>query len=238
MLLPIQNQGGCDAVPHERRGHFGGVDDLLQRLRRIPGMKLRIESWARPKKNNSQCTVNKDKLTLRGVRQFYIPPFSEDYKVSTIVELLEDVDCSSQSIIYCNANRTAESVADQLMAADFNFFGADNVAVLHSDLNGKQRDNVMNRFHSGSVEVLISTDVVPCDINMRRVSLVINYDLPEKLEEYVERVGHTKRFSCKKVGINFVNTSDVYTVEDIERYYHTQIDEMPRHSCCMIHEWL
>ena len=62
---------------------------------------------------------------------------------------------------------------------------------------------------------------------MQQVSLVINYDLPVNIENYLHRIGRSGRFGRKGVAINFVTSADVRHMKDIEGHYSTQIDEMP-----------
>merc|ERR1712241_1551766 len=95
------------------------------------------------------------------------------------------------------------------------------------DMDQQERDLVMREFRSGSSRVLITTDLLARGIDVQQVSLVINYDLPAKRENYLHRIGRSGRFGRKGVGINFVTTADVRLMKDIEQYYHTQIDEMP-----------
>merc|ERR1712073_163502 len=64
-------------------------------------------------------------------------------------------------------------------------------------------------------------------IDVQQVSLVINYDLPQNMENYLHRIGRSGRFGRKGVAINFVTNSDVRAMKDIEKFYHTQIEEMP-----------
>ena len=85
----------------------------------------------------------------------------------------------------------------------------------------------MREFRSGSSRVLISTDLLARGIDVQQVSLVINYDLPQNNENYLHRIGRSGRFGRKGVAINFVTNSDVRVMKDIEKYYHTQIEEMP-----------
>merc|ERR1711963_619801 len=95
------------------------------------------------------------------------------------------------------------------------------------ELNQQERDLVMREFRSGSSRVLFSTDLLARGIDVQQVSLVINYDLPTNMENYLHRIGRSGRFGRKGVAINFVTTQDVRLIKDIERYYHTQIEEMP-----------
>merc|ERR1712099_226144 len=90
-----------------------------------------------------------------------------------------------------------------------------------------ERELVMREFRSGSSRVLISTDLLARGIDVQQVSLVINYDLPQSTENYLHRIGRSGRFGRKGAAINFVTNSDVRSMKDIERYYCTQIDELP-----------
>merc|ERR1711972_1181463 len=98
---------------------------------------------------------------------------------------------------------------------------------MHTELDQKERDLVMREFRSGSSRVLISTDLLARGIDVQQVSLVINFDLPANMENYLHRIGRSGRFGRKGVAINFVTTEDVRSMKEIERYYHTQIEEMP-----------
>merc|ERR1712151_1369484 len=92
---------------------------------------------------------------------------------------------------------------------------------------GESRILVMRQFRSGSSRVLISTDLLARGIDVQQVSLVINFDLPHKMENYLHRIGRSGRFGRKGAAINFVTNQDVRTMKEIERFYHTQIEEMP-----------
>jgi translation initiation factor 4A len=75
--------------------------------------------------------------------------------------------------------------------------------------------------------VLITTDLLARGIDVQQVSLVINYDLPRNLENYIHRIGRSGRFGRKGVAINFVTNEDVRTLRELEQFYNTHIDEMP-----------
>jgi len=164
--------------------------------------------------------VKKDELTLEGIRQFYVAIEKEEWKLDTLCDLYETLTIT-QAIIYCNTRRKVDYLADQLTKRDF------TISTMHAELDQKERDLVMREFRSGSSRVLISTDLLARGIDVQQVSLVINYDLPQNMENYLHRIGRSGRFGRKGVAINFVTNNDVRAMKDIERYYHTQIEEMP-----------
>merc|ERR1712183_1186175 len=132
-----------------------------------------------------------------------------------------DIFKTMGAIIYCNTRRKVDFLKDQLSKRDF------TVSTMHAELDQKERDLVMREFRSGSSRVLISTDLLARGIDVQQVSLVINFDLPQNMENYLHRIGRSGRFGRKGVAINFVTNNDVRTMKDIEKYYHTQIEEMP-----------
>merc|ERR1712194_769764 len=160
--------------------------------------------------------VKKDELTLEGIRQFYIAIEREEWKLGTLCDLYETLTIT-QAIIYCNTRRKVDWLSEKMQSRDF------TISIMHAELDQKDRDRIMREFRSGSSRVLISTDLLARGIDVQQVSLVINYDLPPNIENYLHRIG---RFGRKGVAINFVTNSDARHMKDIENHYHTQIDEM------------
>jgi translation initiation factor 4A len=171
--------------------------------------------------------VKKDELTLEGIRQFYVAIEKEEWKLDTLCDLYETLTIT-QAIIYCNTRRKVDFLADQMQKRDF------TVSTMHAELDQRERDLIMREFRSGSSRVLISTDLLARGIDVQQVSLVINYDLPQNMENYLHRIGRSGRFGRKGVAINFVTNNDVRAMKEIERYYHTQIEEMPMDIADMI----
>merc|ERR1712226_626696 len=164
--------------------------------------------------------VKKDELTLEGIRQFYVAIEEDTWKLDTLCDLYETLTIT-QAIIYCNTRKNADMLAEQLEGRDF------LVSVMHADLDQKERNLVMRESRSGATRVLISTDLLGRGIDVQQVSLVVNYDMPEVMEQYLHRIGRSGRYGRKGLAINFVMSSDVKSCKDIERYFHTQIEEMP-----------
>ena len=83
---------------------------------------------------------------------------------------------------------------------------------------------ILNEFRTGSSRVLITTDLLARGIDVQQVSLVINYDLPKNLENYIHRIGRSGRFGRKGVAINFVTPEDSRVLKELERFYNTTIE--------------
>merc|ERR1712139_105473 len=171
-------------------------------------------------RNPVRILAKKDELTLEGIQQFYVGLEKEDWKLETLCDLYETLTVT-QSIIYCNTRRKVDFLESEMSKRDF------TVSVIHADLDQETRNLVMRQFRSGSSRVLISTDLLARGIDVQQVSLVINYDLPHKVENYLHRIGRSGRFGRKGMAINFVTERDVQSMREIERHYETQIEELP-----------
>ena len=75
--------------------------------------------------------------------------------------------------------------------------------------------------------VLLSTDLFSRGIDVQQVSIVINFDIPKNVATYLHRIGRSGRWGRKGAGINFVTRRDMSRIKEIERYYNTEIQELP-----------
>jgi len=171
--------------------------------------------------------VKRDELTLEGIKQFFVAVEREEWKFDTLCDLYDTLTIT-QAVIFCNTKRKVDFLTAKMREANF------TVVSMHGDLKQKERDTIMQEFRQGTSRVLITTDIWARGIDVQQVSLVINYDLPTKRENYIHRIGRSGRFGRKGVAINFVKTEDVKVLRDIEQYYGTQIDEMPMHISDLI----
>eukprot|EP00382_Lankesteria_abbotti_P001496 CAMPEP_0113846954 /NCGR_PEP_ID=MMETSP0372-20130328/1595_1 /TAXON_ID=340204 /ORGANISM="Lankesteria abbotti" /LENGTH=403 /DNA_ID=CAMNT_0000816157 /DNA_START=39 /DNA_END=1246 /DNA_ORIENTATION=- /assembly_acc=CAM_ASM_000359 len=164
--------------------------------------------------------VKKDELTLEGIRQFYVGLDTESWKFETLCDLYETM-AITQCIIYVNSRRKVTELAEQMEQKKF------TISQMHGDMMQQEREVIMKEFRSGSSRVLVTTDLLARGIDVQQVSVVINYDLPACLENYIHRIGRSGRFGRKGVAINFVTKEDSAQLKEIERHYNTEIKEMP-----------
>jgi len=164
--------------------------------------------------------VKKDELTLEGIRQFYISVEREEFKLETLCDLYETLNIT-QAVIFCNTRKKVDDLTNKMRAKEF------TVSSTHGDISQKEREIILTEFRTGSSRVLITTDLLARGIDVHQVSLVINYDLPRNLENYIHRIGRSGRFGRKGVAINFVTHDDHRTIRELEQFYNTQIEEMP-----------
>jgi len=164
--------------------------------------------------------VKRDELTLEGIKQFFVAVEKEDWKFDTLCDLYDSLSIT-QAVIFCNTKRKVDWLSAKLRKANF------TVSSMHGDMPQSERDVIMETFRSGESRVLITTDIWARGIDVKQVSLVINYDLPNNRELYIHRIGRSGRFGRKGVAINFVKEDEIKILGDIEQFYATQIDEMP-----------
>ena len=102
-----------------------------------------------------------------------------------------------------------------------------NSGEMHSDLSQAERDEVMFRFKAGQIDVLIATDIVARGIDIDDIAMVINYDVPHDVEDYIHRIGRTARADRDGEAITFINEEDVFYFKQIERFLEKEIEKRP-----------
>jgi len=147
--------------------------------------------------------------TVDAVRQRLLP-VREEEKLKMLLHLLETEAVESAIIFLRTKART-----DRLGAALKRHRIA--VAVIHGDLDQRQRSRALDRFREGKVPILVATDVAARGLDIDGVSHVINYDIPPTADDYVHRVGRTARANRDGDAITFVTPADLVQLEAIER---------------------
>ena len=101
-----------------------------------------------------------------------------------------------------------------------------NCGEMHSDLDQEQRNDIMFKFKSGQVDVLVATDIVSRGIDIDDITMVINYDVPHDVEDYVHRIGRTARADHDGTAITLVNEDDIYFFQQIESFLGKEIEKV------------
>jgi translation initiation factor 4A len=176
-------------------------------------------------KNPVKIQIKQEEITLEGIKQFYVDCTTNDIKPEIIVDLYEQISIT-QSVIFVNTKRICDQLGYFLKDKDF------SVSTIHGELTQSERDAVLKDFKSGKTRILIASDVLARGIDIQQVSIVINYDLPTNIENYVHRIGRSGRFGRKGVSINLIasqnkRTNDIDRMNEISKFYSTEIEEMP-----------
>ena len=114
-------------------------------------------------------------------------------------------------IVFCRTKIETQDIAEALIKDGYN---ADS---LHGDLSQQQRDKVMKRYRERSLQLLIATDVAARGIDVNDVTHVINYSLPDEIENYTHRSGRTARAGKTGVSISIINAKELGKIRQIER---------------------
>ena len=124
-------------------------------------------------------------------------------------------------IVFVRTRVRAEHVSKALERGDI------KSATIHGEKDQKDRTDVMDRFKSGEMNILIATDVSARGIDIADVNYVINYDLPEKSENYVHRVGRTGRGIKKGIAISFCSPEEKERLDAIQGFLNKKIEMIP-----------
>ena len=98
-----------------------------------------------------------------------------------------------------------------------------NSGEMHSDLDQAQRDQMMFKFKSGQLDVLVATDILARGIDIDDITMVINYDVPHDCEDYVHRIGRTARADRDGQAITLVNEDDMFAFHQVEKFLDKEI---------------
>ncbi len=171
-------------------------------------------------KDAIRILVKNEELTLEGIKQYFVAVEKDIWKLDTLRDIYKHLTVD-QAIIYTNTKRKAEWLAENLRKSDF------SVVCIHSDMNQRDRNKVINDFKIGHERILIATDIIARGIDVQQVSLVINYDLPKFKETYIHRIGRSGRYGRKGLAINLAIAGDLCRIEEYQSFYSTKIDELP-----------
>ena len=164
--------------------------------------------------------VKNEELTLEGIRQYYISIEREEWKYETLTDLYNSI-VIYQLMIYCNSKRRVDSLSTQLIRDGF------TCSCIHGEMSSNERSQTMHKFRTGEHRILITTDLLARGIDVQQVSLVVNYDVPFDMENYIHRIGRSGRFGRKGVALNFATIREFEQLKKIEAFYQTEIKELP-----------
>jgi translation initiation factor 4A len=178
-------------------------------------------------RNPIKICVTPDKLTLEGIKQYYVAVNDDRDKYENLKKLYSFITLS-QCIIYCNSVKRVMDLHDAMKEDQF------PVSAIHSSMEKTERDVAFTEFRTGKARVLISSNVTARGIDIQQVSIVINFDIPKDVHTYIHRIGRSGRWGRKGTGINFITRRDIFKIKEIEQYYNTQIDELPNSNLSIL----
>jgi ATP-dependent RNA helicase DeaD len=142
----------------------------------------------------------------------------EEAKLTALSRLL-DVEDPQLAIVFCRTKREVDEVSTKLQQIGY------NANALHGDFTQDRRDEVITKFKSGLLDVLIATDVAARGLDIKNVTHVINYSIPQNPDSYVHRIGRTGRAGKSGIAITFVTPREYKHLRLIEKTAKTVIDK-------------
>jgi len=147
-------------------------------------------------------------------QRFYAVPVEEKFPLLLWLTNHEDIE---RMLIFVNRKDVNASLCDRLK-----LYGTDCES-LSGDVPQQKRIKILERFRDGKIKVLIATDVAARGIHVDGISHVINYELPERPEDYVHRVGRTGRAGKTGKSISFVDEYGAYALPEIEKLMNLEV---------------
>ena len=166
----------------------------------------------------AEITIKATEMKERLIRQRYIT-VQNTYKINALQRVLEAVS-EEGVIIFARTKAITIVVAEKLESFGY------NVAILNGDIPQNQRERTVERLRQGSINILVATDVAARGLDVDRIGLVINYDMPFDREAYVHRIGRTGRAGRTGEAILFVNPRERSFLSNLERAVGQSIEKM------------
>jgi ATP-dependent RNA helicase DeaD len=167
--------------------------------------------------NPVRLAVTPQASTVESVTQsFAVVPFR--HKTGALVRILETTDADA-TIVFCRTRSAAEEVGSALVERGI------SAATISGDVPQKERERIVERLKSGAVDVLVATDVAARGLDVERVGLVVNFDIPREPEAYVHRIGRTGRAGRSGKAISFINPGERNRLRMIEKTIGATISE-------------
>ena len=153
-------------------------------------------------------SVKKEEVTLENIRQEVVET-TDRLKREALFTVLDE-DNPFMAIIFCRTKRRADELEVVMHRRGY------NCKVIHSDIPQNKRERIMKYFRNADIQYLIATDVASRGLDISGVDNIYNYDIPEKVETYIHRIGRTGRAGEKGYTCLFIDPKDSKILADIE----------------------
>ena len=168
--------------------------------------------------NPVQIAVARQASTVTSVNQTYaVVPFR--HKAGSLSRVLATSDADA-AIVFVRTRSAAEEVGVELVARGI------SAATISGDVAQKDREKIVERLRDGSLDVLVATDVAARGLDVDRIGLVVNFDIPREAEAYVHRIGRTGRAGRTGEALTFVTPHERGKLRNIERVTRQQLEEI------------
>ncbi|PFG43234.1 ATP-dependent RNA helicase DeaD [Isoptericola jiangsuensis] len=165
-----------------------------------------------------QISIAPQSTTTENVEQTYaVVPFR--HKVGSLLRVLATSDADA-TIVFTRTRAAAEEVGSALVERGV------SAATISGDVAQKEREKIVERLRSGALDVLVATDVAARGLDVERIGLVVNFDIPREAEAYVHRIGRTGRAGRSGRALSFVTPQERGKLKHIERTIRARLTEV------------
>ena len=165
-----------------------------------------------------QVEVSRPASTVATVHQTYaVVPFR--HKIGAVSRVLAVTDAEA-AIVFVRTKSTAEDVAIELAGRGI------QAAAISGDVPQRERERLVERLRAGTLDVLVATDVAARGLDVDRIGLVVNFDVPREAEAYVHRIGRTGRAGRHGEAVTFLTPKEKGKLRQIERLTGTRLEEI------------
>ncbi|GAB69100.1 ATP-dependent RNA helicase, partial [Plasmodium cynomolgi strain B] len=141
--------------------------------------------------------VGKSELTAnKNIQQSVVVSSSVDLKKKLLDWLKENYE-GNKILIFCDTKRNCDNLCKELRYHQY------NALAIHGDKEQRERDRILNNYRSDRCNILVATDVASRGLDIKNISMVVNYDLPNTIEDYIHRIGRTGRAGQKGKAVLF-----------------------------------
>ena len=162
--------------------------------------------------------TNTEKLDIPPIDQYSVR-IGRANKLWVVGRLLARMTDEDQTIIFTNTKRMVDLLVQRLKKHRFDVDG------IHGDLSQNQRDKIISNFKDGNSKVVVATDVAARGMDVDGITLVINYDVPDDVDNYVHRIGRTGRIGRKGEAWALVGRDDIPQMNKISATHSLEIIE-------------
>jgi superfamily II DNA/RNA helicase len=160
------------------------------------------------------------KLTLHGLKQYFVQLDAEE-KDKKLVSLLDTLEFN-QIVIFVNGIKNVNKVTKLLQECNF------PAICIHSKMPQEERIERYRKFKDFQRRIMVATNIFGRGIDIERVNVVVNYDMPDESDTYLHRVGRAGRFGTKGLAVSFVSSEEDGTIlNDIQSRFAVEIPELP-----------
>jgi ATP-dependent RNA helicase DeaD len=165
-----------------------------------------------------EITVGKVNTANKNIdHQYYVTSAHQRYET---LKRIIDFNPGIYGIIFTRTKIDAQNIAEKLTREGY------DIDALHGDLTQQQRDKVMGEFREKTLQLLIATDVAARGIDVKEITHVINYELPDDVEVYTHRSGRTGRAGSTGIALSIVHSREIGKLRQIERIVQNQFHKM------------